>query len=352
MVLTNLPDKWAQEKINTAYNILQNCIATTKQRETIQPFYSICYVGSLSDLSVQCPPPVRPETIWATSLCENTVIPVGSVCANGNLFINSSCLKTCRPTSYTFCEETRWVFWNDEESCWLDDCTDHYRTMDCPKVSSYTNCLWTGSSRQYNCRKEVSALCQSQWQEDIMDLSFMERSCCCVPDKECIHACLVMCSECAGTWELPYPCFISCTFCNVSRSQIDSAFLTFCTPDGCVAPTFYCVWCGGGYVCVPYVKCMVSCNPATQNCDYECNLTIPYCYIGWSGLPYCWGGETACCLWKDGCSSWNIIVPCSPLALVCRVIDVYTWSGVGSEDWVKNPIYVINQKILCSGRGQ
>ena len=34
MVLTNLPDKWAQDKINVVYNMLQHCIATTKQRET------------------------------------------------------------------------------------------------------------------------------------------------------------------------------------------------------------------------------------------------------------------------------------------------------------------------------
>lgn len=351
MVLTNLPDKWAQEKVNTAYRSLANCISTTKQRETVQPFYQICYVGGLSDLSAQCPLPVRPEIIWATSLCENTVIPVGMVCANGNLFINSSCLKTCRPTSYTFCDETRWVFWNSEEEPYLTDCTDHYKLICCPRVPSYTNCLWTGSSRQYNCRREVSALCQNQWQSDIMILSVMERICCCIPDKERIHACLILCSECQGKWELPYPCFVSCTFCNVCRSQIDSAFLLYYTPDGCFSPTFHCEWCGGGYIYIPYVKCMVSRNPATQNCDMECNLTIPYCYIGWNGLPYCWGGETQCCLWKDGCSQWDIIVPCSPLALVCRVIDIYDWSGVSSEDWVTNPVYVINQKVLCAGGG-
>lgn len=333
MVLTNLPDKWAQEKVNTAYRSLANCIATTKQRETVQPFYQICYVGGLSDLSAQCPPPVRPEIIWATSLCENTVIPVGSVCANGNLFINSSCLKTCRPTSYTFCEETRTVFWNSE-SC-LNSCSDHYITTDCPKVSTYTNCLWTGSSKQYSCRQEVSLLCTNQWQSDIMDLSLMKRACACDPEMvECINACLTMCSECQGTWELPYPCFTNCTFCNVCKSVIDSAFLLYCTPDGCIAST-------------DEVRCIVSYNPATQNCDMECNLAVPYSYIGWNNLPYCWGGETRCCLWKGFCNVWSTIVPCSPLAFVCRIIDVYTWSGVDTEDWVKNPIYVINQKVLC-----
>lgn len=32
MVLTNLTDKWAQDKINTAYMALENCIATTKTK--------------------------------------------------------------------------------------------------------------------------------------------------------------------------------------------------------------------------------------------------------------------------------------------------------------------------------
>lgn len=96
MFLTNLDDKWAQDKINTAYGKLQSCIATTKQRETVQPFYTISFTGDLASLQMQCPQPVRPQTLWATSLCDNTVIPVGAVCANGNVFINSSCLKETR----------------------------------------------------------------------------------------------------------------------------------------------------------------------------------------------------------------------------------------------------------------
>ena len=96
MFLTNLDDKWAQDKINTAYDKLSNCIATTKQRETVRPFYNISFTSDLASLQMQCPQPVRPQTLWATSLCDNTVISVGAVCANGNVFINSSCLKETR----------------------------------------------------------------------------------------------------------------------------------------------------------------------------------------------------------------------------------------------------------------
>lgn len=327
MVLTNLTDKWAQDKINTAYMALENCIATTKQRETVQPFYNICYSGDLSDLSVQCPKPIRPETLWATSLCDNTVIPVGAVCSNGNIYINSSCLKTCKPTTLTFCTEARYVMWNTE-------CEDHFITRECPTCTTYENCVWSGSNRQYNCRLEVTRLCQNIWTDTIMGLSIAKRTCCCSLDITQINECLYVCNECNGCWDLPYPCFTCCTFCNVKYYQIDDQFLIYCTPDGCKAS-------------IDEVKCIISHNPATQDCNFMCNMTIPYCYIGWNTLPYCYGGEEKCCSWNN--SYWCIIVPEKPLATICRVIDVYTWTGIENDDWLKNPLYVINQNVLCYG---
>lgn len=341
MVLTNLPDKWAQDKVNTAYSMLESCIATTKQRETVQPYYNICYVGDLSDLSVQCPKPVRAETVWATSLCDNTVIPVGQVCINGNLLINSSCLKTHTTTAFTFCEESRFI-----STSKIGSCEDHFVVNDCSSLATYWNCIWNGSSRQYNCRMKLSRTCQDVWQKNIMDFSIMKASCCCQYDIEYATECLYVCSECAGCWELPYPCFVCCTFCNVCMKQIDSQFLVYCTPDGF------------SYLCCAYCcfKCMVSKNPGTQDCNFMCNLTIPFCYIGFRwyddssvGHPYCFGGEEKCCFWSPlppNCEyERNIIVPCSPLMVVCRVIDVYTVCSTDEHN--TNPVYVINQNILC-----
>lgn len=320
MFLTNLDDKWAQDKINTAFGKLTSCIATTKQRETVQPFYNISFTGSLADLNVQCPSPVRPQTLWATNLCENTVIPVGAVCANGNIFINSSCLKTSQPTTLSFCSETRYVMWG------VNCESDFYAVSDKGTCPTYENCVWVGSNRQYNCRMEVSKLCQSVWTDTVMGLSIAKRTCCCYVDVSAINDCLNACAECNGCWELPYPCYKCCTFCNVSFHQICSQFFIYCTPDGCFAP-------------MENIKCIVSHNPSSMDCNYE--AAVPYCYIGWSQLPYCYGGEK--CAVEDAFERC-LIVPETPLGVVCRVIDVYTWKGNNNEEET-HPLYVINQNI-------
>ena len=341
MFLTSMDDKWSQDKINTAYGKLSSCIATTKQRETVQPFYNISFTGDLASFNAQCPSgsglggsglggsclePVRPQTLWATNLCDNTVIPVGAVCANGNIFINSSCLKTTQPTTLSFCSETRWVQWSG-----LETCEDFYNVSDKGTCATYENCVWVGSNRQYNCRTEVSKLCQSVWTDTVMGLSSALRTCCCYVDVNAINECLHACAECNGCWELPYPCYKCCTFCNVSYKVICSQFLIYCTPDGCFAPN-------------EEVKCIVSHNPATMDCNYE--AAIPYCYIGWSQLPYCYGGEKC-----EKCECIRcLIVPESPLGVVCRVIDVYT-AKIGSETET-HPLYVINQNIPTSIGGK
>ena len=317
MFLTSMDDKWSQDKINTAYGKLQNCIATTKQRETVQPFYNISFTGDLASFNAKCPSPSRPQTLWATNLCDNTVIPVGAVCANGNIFINSSCLKTSQPTTLSFCNEARWVQWSGVETC-----EDFYNVSDKGTCATYENCVWVGSNRQYNCRMEVTKLCQSVWTERVMGLSIAKRTCCCSVDVNAINECLYMCNECNGCWELPYPCYKCCTFCNVDFNQICSQFLIYCTPDGCFSP-------------MGEVKCIVSHNPATMDCNYE--AAVHYCYIGWNQLPYCYGGE------KEQCERC-LIVPENPLGVVCRVIDVYTWKGNNSEEET-HPLYVINQNI-------
>ena len=317
MFLTSLDDKWSQDKINTAYGKLQNCIATTKQRETVQPFYNISFTGDLASLSAKCPSPSRPQTLWATNLCDNTVIPIGAVCANGNIFINSSCLKTSQPTTLSFCNEARWVQWSGVETC-----EDFYNVSDKGTCATYENCVWVGSNRQYNCRMEVTKLCQNVWTERVMGLSIAKRTCCCSVDVNAINECLNACVECNGCWELPYPCYKCCTFCNVDFNQICSQFLIYCTPDGCFSP-------------MGEVKCIVSHNPATMDCNYE--AAVHYCYIGWSQLPYCYGGEKE---QFERC----LIVPENPLGVVCRVIDVYTWKGNNSEEET-HPLYVINQNI-------
>lgn len=321
MFLTNLDDKWAQDKINTAFGKLQNCIATTKQRETVQPFYGIKFTGDLASFNAVCPEPVRPQTLWATSLCDNTVIPVGAVCANGNIFINSKCLKTSHPTTLSFCSEARWVQWNG-----LETCEDFYNVSDKGTCPTYENCVWVGSNRQYNCRAEVTKLCQSVWTDTVMNLSIAKRTCCCYVDVNAINECLNACAECNGCWELPYPCYKCCMFCNVSHRVICSQFFIYCTPDGCFSP-------------MNNVKCIVSKNGATMDCTYK--AAIPYCYVGWSTLPYCYGGEKCECI---RC----LIVPESPLGVVCRVIDVYTWKGNNSEEET-HPLYVINQNVPSMG---
>lgn len=330
MVLTSMDDKWAQDKINTAYLTLENCIATTKQRETVQPFYNISYVGDLSSFSVQCPPPIRPETLWATNLCDNTVVPVGKICSNGAVIINSCVSKTCSPVTYVFCNEYRVMTTNTS-------CTEDYFVIrDCPTLGTYENCLWTGSNSQYAERMALSNLCTTNWQNDIMKYSINKRVCCCSYDIEEANDMLAVCSECYSCWELPYPCYTCCTFCNVFMKQIDSMYFIYRTPDGtCSTSTCY--------------VCMVSHNPGTQNCNYECNLTVPFCYIGWNTYPYCYGGEEKCCNW-NGNGVWNIIVPDRPLAVVCRIIDVYTVHGDG--DYNTNPIYAINMNILCGKGGK
>lgn len=317
MFLTNMDDKWAQDKINTAYGKLSSCIATTKQRETVQPFYNISFTGDLASFNAKCPSPSRPQTLWATNLCENTVIPVGAVCANGNIFINSSCLKTTQPTTLSFCNEARWVQWSGVETC-----EDFYNVSEKGTCATYENCVWVGSNRQYNCRMEVTKLCQTVWTDTIMNLSIAKRTCCCSVDVNAINECLNACSECNGCWELPYPCYKCCTFCNVDFHQIYSQFFIYCTPDGCFAP-------------IGEAKCIISHNPATMDCNYE--TAVPYCYIGLSQLPYCYGGE------KEQCERC-LIVPENPLGVVYRVIDVYTWKGNNSEEET-NPLYVINQNI-------
>ena len=133
--------------------------------------------------------------------------------------------------------------------------------------------------------------------------------------------------------------------------QIDSQFLIYCSPDGFSYLDYNTKNSGcfadigasqGPYCCY---KCMVSKNPGTQDCNFICNLTIPFCYIGWNEHPYCFGGEEKCCFWRTCETCWNIIVPCNPLAVVCRVIDVYTVCS--TNEYNTNPIYVINQNILC-----
>ena len=126
------------------------------------------------------------------------------------------------------------------------------------------NCIWNGSSRQYNCRLKMSRLCQDVWQKNIMDFSIMKVACCCQADIEYADECLYVCNECAGCWELPYPCFVCCTFCNVCMKQIDSQFLIYCTPDGFSYLDYNTKNCGcfadiGASQC-PYCcyKCMVS----------------------------------------------------------------------------------------------
>lgn len=334
MVLTTEDDKWKQDKINTAYMMLENCIATTKQKETVQPFYNLSYVGDLSSFSVQCPPPIRTETLWATNLCDNTVVPVGKICSNGNVVIDSCVNKTCSPSTFIFCDEYRVM-----NVCSDSSLEDHFVIRDCPTLATFENCVWSGSNRQYAERMAVSHLCTTTWQRDIMKYSIDKRVCCCSYDIEHATEMLSVCVECYNCWELPYPCFTCCTFCNVFMKQIDSQYLIYCTPDGTSSSN-------------DEYKCMVSHNPGTQNCNYECNITIPFCYIGWNTYPYCYGGEEKCCFWNGAdertSGTWNIIVPCNPLAVVCRVIDVYTVQG--ASEYNTNPIYAINMNILCGGK--
>ena len=312
MVLSAMCYKWAQDKINIAYKALENCIATTKQRETVQPYFELKYTGDLSDMSFQCPKPVRPEPIWATNLCDNTVERIGSISKSGVVTIESSCLYTTRTDTFTFCDETRWVSWYGRRCN-----NDYYCEYSCPSTS-YTNCLWSGSPRQYQCRNDIAESCRDQWQNDIMNLSIAYKSnCCCT----CLYSCLQCKASEYGCWDLPFPCFIECTFCDVEHKQISSLAFIYCTPDG---------------TCVENedVFCTIICNTASQSCTYECARSG--CYIGWNELPYCYGneGSTAIC---------SIVSSCY-LGMICRLVDVYNVENMVEKN--TRPLYNINMKII------
>jgi len=323
MVLSAMDDKWAQDKINIAYRALETCIATTKQKETVQPYFELRYTGDLSDISFQCPKPVRPEPIWATNLCDNTVERIGTISKAGVVTIASSCLYTTRTDTFTFCDETRYVEWYGIRcGC----CTDYYCEYECPSTT-YTNCLWNGSARQYQCRNNMAEACRNQWQSDIMSLSIAYKNACCEEMCTCLYECLE-CKSCEyGNWCLPFPCFIECTFCDVEHKQISSLAYIYCTPDG---------------TCVCYDDsedsdryfCTIICNTASQSCTYEC--TRPGCYIGWNMLPYCYGNEYSTAI----CS----IVAYRYLGKICRLIDVYNVEN--SVEKSTRPLYNINMKII------
>lgn len=320
MVLSAMCDKWAQDKINIAYRALETCIATTKQRETVQPYFELRYTGDLSDMTFQCPKPVRPEPIWATNLCDNTVEHVGTISKSGIVTIESSCLYTTRTDEFTFCDETRWVDWCGER-CW--EFTDYYCEYACPKTT-YTNCLWTGSARQYKCRNDMAEACRDQWQCDTMDLSIAYKNACCPEISACLYMCL-SCKSCEyGNWCLPYPCFIECTFHDVDHNQISSLAYIYCAPDG----TYVCTCCANSYFCT------IICNTASQSCTYECACSG--CYIGWNELPYCYGNEcnTAIC---------SIVSYCY-LGMICRLVDVYNVEKIVEKN--TRPLYNINMKII------
>lgn len=321
MVLSALDDKWAQDKINIAYRALENCIATTKQRETTQPYFELKYTGDLSDMSFQCPKPVRPEYIWATNLCDNTVERVGSISKAGVVTITSSCLYATRNDSFTFCDETRYVEWCGTRD---ESCSDYYCEYACSNTN-YINCLWNGTARQYQCRNNIADSCRTQWQSDIMDLSIAYKNSCCEEITTCLYDCLV-CKSCEyGCWVLPYPCFVECTFENVEHNQISSLAYIYCTPDG----TYVCDSDSNNYFCT------IICNTMSQSCTYT-SVCAEGCYIGWNQLPYCYGNEGSTAI----CS----IVANYYLGKICRLIDVYIVEEPVEKDTQR--LYNINMKII------
>lgn len=315
MVLSSLDDKWAQDKINTAYMALKNCITCTKQGATIQPYYTVSYCGDINSLSMQCPKPIRAEPLWATNLCTNTTSQIGVVCANGTVSVMSQCLSNTYVEPMVFCSERRYTsFMGLRDSC------DFYCVVNCGNTS-YSDCLWNGTSEQYSCRKSVQKACIQNWQTDVNNLLIAYKS-----NKTCCTK-LKACYACYGCWNLPYPCFVSCTWDNASHTLVLSRAYTYCGPNNERVKNTQ--WTYGPVY-----------NTASQLCDYS--YILPQKQIGIAiGSGYCIGGYCYGCERSyHGCA----LVGRCYYTSVCRVIDVYTVCNTCYNNCM---VYYLKAQILC-----
>ena len=309
-----MDNKWAQEKINTAYKQLELCITCTPQKQTRQNYFDI---NTCTDLgtSFRCPPINNEYKIFGTNLCSHTIQQIGTIKQNGTVIFCSSCSYNAKCNIYTFCEESRCILTNGKRCI-----NDYVCTIDycCPYI--YCNCLWTGTDKQFQCRQKESALCKKTWNNSVVQYNSLYNNCCCTDDKDYYKNLLSVCKNCYGNWTLSYPCFCELQWCNVSKSTVCSLAYLYQDINGyCLKPDDY-SYCSEIEECVPnYVNATIS------NSNSQRLINNAYTY---TGTPLCIGAEPPY-LYRFGNESQIscfTTVPCDYLMAVCRTVDIYTVS--------------------------
>lgn len=172
MVLSNLDDKWSQDKINTAFLCICSNISTCKQETTQQPYNEINYCGYLSDFSctVDCAPRID-TPLWATNLTTASTMCIGNINHNKTVTVDSTSVKKTQcETSYVFRSEYYCTF-----SCAPNTCTRYISIEGCEYcdgicgiwadgtapyickygnntgITSFTHCIWDGTAEQQAC---------------------------------------------------------------------------------------------------------------------------------------------------------------------------------------------------------
>ena len=310
MVLSSLDDKWAQDKINIAFDRLSNIIATTKQETTEQPFFVIDYKGDLSD-PIQCKQkPIRPEAIWATNLIDNTVANVGVICSSGTIIWNSSCLYTTDTDCYTFCEQTYQYF---------QDCNaDYFRCCYLGKIDCYCGCLWTGNNTEWQCRQTVNQCCIMERNCNINKLwsCYSETS---GDEQEEYKAALDDWIQCT-TFPLPYNCFSVRCWSNVDVCKLEIASVYHC-----VGNCYKLCECGCGYY-------HSSGSQITNNYICEQNQAG----VDWRFGVYYYGNEKPVCCYG----------PLSCVAIGSRLTTVCIYYIYNSTKNVANSCWCVKQVVL------
>lgn len=172
MVLSNLDDKWSQDKINTAFLCICSNISTCKQETTQQPYNEINYCGYLADFSctVECAPRID-TPLWGTNLSTSSTMCIGDINHNKTVIVDSTSVKKTQcETSYIFRNEYYETFPSISCLCCayksIDGCEycsgicAEWSSGDAPYVEKYDNntcincfehCVWSGTSAQQSC---------------------------------------------------------------------------------------------------------------------------------------------------------------------------------------------------------
>ena len=183
MVLSDLDDKWSQDKINTAFMCICNNINTCVQKETDQPYHEINYNGYLSDFccTVDCAPRID-TPLWATNMSSFATMCVGTINHNKTVTVDSTSIRTTQcETSYIFRCEYYCTF-----CCMPNNCTRYISQTGCQYCDGICG-TWATGTAPYICKYDNNA--------DIS--SFSHKVWCGTNDQQtCYNCCLNKYTKC------------------------------------------------------------------------------------------------------------------------------------------------------------